>query len=105
MNYADSILIDRGYPASALPVLRAFFRVGLWHQFMFEWKSLNFWDVLQGYGMLLVQWGIIQALILKSWIGIGVATSGVVACLTAAIGLSRSRRHKQGMTVAFKWSA
>ena len=93
---ANRILQERGYPAGLIRVLRGLFRIGLWHQFafMWEWASLDVWDVVQGYAILLLPVGLMIALLGAIKTGGAIMLVAVVAFLGAYAGMARTRKRR-----------
>ena len=87
---ADTVLRARGYPPAAIRVLRAVCKVGLWHQllFLWEWASLDVWDVVLGYAVLAVPIGLAVAIVLSVPVGLAIAAAGVAAFLGAYAGMA-----------------
>jgi hypothetical protein len=99
---ANEILAKRGYSPALVRRLRGLAAVGLWWQVIaWEWASLDLWDVLAGYAVILAGLGLMLVLLGLTLIdaaapwGVAVVVVAVLLLVTAVMGWRTSRARNE----------
>jgi len=95
VRVADAELRERGLRPWQVRALRAMAAPGLWHQlFDWEWGSVGAWDVLLGYGVLLLAASPFAGVLAGPGWGSATLLVGLALLVIGLAGL-RVRRHRR----------